>query len=124
MKIPAILFVCLALTEFSQQAPRETKKIEWSPWMYVETRNQVELHWRRCEDPAQPRIQFGLKNKNTHDVEVRFLEHAYLYEDGSYEPRPSTSLMVPGQQNRGQEPDVLKRMPKTWNLNWEVRKLR
>lgn len=123
MKIPTLLFAGLVLTQFSQQAPEEMK-VEWSPWMYVETRNEVELHWRRCEDPAQPKIQFGLKNKNPHDVEVRFLEHAYSYKDGSYEPRPLTSINVPAQENRGQQPDLLKRVPRSWNLKWEVKRLR
>ena len=121
MKIPAVLFVCLAITEFVQQAP-EKKSYEWTPWVYVETRNQVELHWRRYPDPASPKVQFGFKNKNAHDIEVLFVEHSYRYADGSYEQRPSGSVRVPASANRGKKPDELKRMPKSWDLRWEVRK--
>ena len=121
MKTPAILFVCLALTEFVQQAP-EKKGIEWTPWIYVETRGGVELHWRRYPDPANPKVQFGLKNGNEHEVTVHFVEQSYLYADGSFEPRKKTQLNVPALSNRGARPDVLKRLPKTWNLRWEVRR--
>lgn len=122
MKIPAILFVCLAVTEFVQQAPKETPKEEWGPWVYVETRRNVELHWRRHRDLVHPRIQFGFKNRNPHDVEIRFVEHGYIHADGTFDPQSPSSLVVPAGKNLARKPDELKRSPKSWNLTWEVRR--
>lgn len=123
MKIPAFLFLCLAITQLSQRDPQE-QEVQWSDWTYVETRNEVELHWRRCLHPTEPRIQFGLRNRNHHEVTVNFIEHSFIHRDGSFQESPPTSLTIPANQNRGKQPLEFKRMPRSWNLNWEVRKAR